>query len=396
MIVFYNPHVDDFLAEPPHYRFLGRRPLRKYGYLLQGMLESGENVGVLVDGTVSAFVPERVLVFLPRWLRKAIALVESRWWVRLNGLQGRARFFNTQDIEPHNILFAFSYKGATGLFSERRKLLQKLENVVFHLSHYFVSTGEKADNLRTLDNIWLAGDSDITENRYFKQYFSWYRRPFLVLPFAVAPRFNVRVDFEDRQAKCIATGTFHDLKHEVPAEKYADYMNFFGQSTYHPVRKLIHDNSQRLETVIDSKISLYRGATAGSGFKRYLQHLVVAQKEYFAIDIVELYNGYRYAIVGEEASGFPALGAFECMACGCVLIAQPEYYEGWGLRADEHFVAHDGSLESIIRTIEHLNTNLEEARRIAAAGAAFVDERARLNPAYRWATRTIAGVVGIA
>ena len=32
MIYLYNPHVDDLLGEPPHFKYLGRRPLKKYGF----------------------------------------------------------------------------------------------------------------------------------------------------------------------------------------------------------------------------------------------------------------------------------------------------------------------------------------------------------------------------
>ena len=70
------------------------------------------------------------------------------------------------------------------------------------------------------------------------------------------------------------------------------------------------------------------------------------------MNIVDLYNSYTYAVVGEEYSGFPALGAFEAMACGCILLAEPSCYQGTGAEPGTHFVAHSGELHDIIDKIK--------------------------------------------
>lgn len=382
MIVFYNPHVDDFLAEPPHFRLLKRRPLKKYGYLIEGVIAARGQVHILVDGTISAFIPDRYFALLPGFIRRWVATLEVRRWERINYLSGKVSLVQDTSKAAEEILFAFSYKTATGNFEGRLPNLAAFRSKIFHLSHYFISTGEKGQNLRRVENVWLAGDSDISANPYFRRFFAWYDQPFVALPFAVAPRFQVRRTFGERESLCVAIGTFHNLHEEIPAEKYRDYIDFFRSSTYHPVRKLIHDHVATLGKWIVSKISLYRGKAEGGGLKRLFKHLSVSQKEYFNIDIVELYNSYRYAIVGEEASGFPALGAFEAMACGCVLIAQPQFYAGWELMPGKHFVTHDGSLESIVSAIEMLNANPEKAAAIAEAGTIFVNQNLRATQAY--------------
>jgi len=380
--VFYNPHVDDFLAEPPHFRLLKRRPLKKYGYLIEGALAATGQVRIFVDGTVSAFIPDRYFSLLPGFIRRWVAKLEVRRWERINDLSGKISMVLDTSNAVDEILFAFSYKTATGDFERRLPHLAAFHSKIFHLSHYFISTGEKGQNLRRVENVWLAGDSDISANPYFRRFFAWYDRPFVALPFSVAPRFQVRRPFRERESLCVATGTFHNLHEEIPAEKYRDYIDFFRFSTYHPVRKLIHDHVATLGKWIDSKISLYRGKAEGGALKRLFRHFSVSQKAYFNIDIVELYNSYRYAIVGEEASGFPALGAFEAMACGCVLIAQPQFYAGWKLMLGKHFVAHDGSLESIVSAIEVLNADPERAAAIAEAGMNFVNQNLRAMQAY--------------
>ena len=63
-----------------------------------------------------------------------------------------------------------------------------------------------------------------------------------------------------------------------------------------------------------------------------------------AIDIVNEYNKYKFALVGEELSGFPAIGAFEAMGCGCVLIAQKDFYCGLGLEPNINFLEYDGTI----------------------------------------------------
>lgn len=384
MITIYNPHVDDFLAEPPHFRLLRRKALKKYGFVIEQMLHLSGKLCVVIDGTISAFVPDRYFAMLPKFFRRGIAQAEFAWWKRINGLEGRVERVEPVDGEHRGeALLVFSYKGATGrLFSERSAIFSVFPVVVVHLSHYFISTAEKSANLSKLKNVWLAGDSDISANPYFKQFFSWYRKPFLVLPFAVAPRFEVRKPFAEREARCIATGSFHNLDEEVPRSYYADFQSFFKINTYHPVRKLIHEQANKADSVIVSRVSPYRVKIRDGLFKKWLKHFCVDQKDYFSIDIVDLYNCYKFAVVGEEASGFPALGAFEAMACSCVLIAQPRFYTGLGLVQGEHFVVHDGTFESITAAIEMLNTDTERAVAIANAGAAFVNRNFRPEQAF--------------
>jgi glycosyltransferase involved in cell wall biosynthesis len=393
MLVLYNPHVDDFLAEPPHFRLLKRRALKKYGHLLHALLARGQPLDVFVDATISAFLPERVFGLLPGFMRRWIARREIESWLRINGLIGKVRIHTDPSAVADGVLLLFAYKAAVGAFHSRVADLARFRVVLAHLSHYFIATREKAENLKLLSNARLAGDADISDNPYFRHFFSWYRAPLVLLPFAVAPRFTQRKDLDQRQPKAIATGTFHNLLAEQPARLYQDFINFFSSSTYHPVRKLVHEHRDELADRIDCNISLFRPAPSRFAlFGQLLSRFSVAQKSYFAIDIVEAYNSYRYAIVGEEASGFPALGAFEAMACGCVLIAQPEYYAGYDLTPGTHFVAHDGTLRSIVAAIDALNADPQRAAAIAMAGREFVERYFRQEAAFAAFERDIAAL----
>lgn len=345
-MILYNPHVDDFMAAPPHFGILRRKALKKYGFLISEAVSRGEQIKVLVDGTISAFIPESVFGKLPNWLRQLIALQEFRTWLRLNELGPHVEHVTPDRDFSSDVLLAFSYKAATGPFQLRTELFRQFKAVVFHTSHYFVSTREKSQNLSTLDNAFLGGDADITGNAYFRRFFPWYRHPFLVLPFAVGNRFSAKKAWEDRLPKAIATGTFHDLTMEIPRHKYEDFIAATGSSTYHPLRKEIFEQADRLVN-IDSRISPYRPPEKRSPLQKFFAHFWVGQKSYFAIDIVDLYNNYQYAVVGEELPGFPALGAFEALACGCTLLGESTAYAGTGLQPEVHFLPHNGTLAGL-------------------------------------------------
>ncbi len=350
MLFYYNPHVDDFIAEPIQFRLLRRRPLKKYGFLFDKARAENKTVYAIIDGTASGLIPETIFQKMPLFVRKKLSILEFYFWKKINKFGDEVERVEPSDELSSDILLAFSYKAATGDFSLRRPLLSRYHTVVFHLSHYFVSSKEKADNLRTLDNLLLAGDSDIREIPYFKKYFSWYKRKFLVLPFAVADRFVANTSWDIRDSRVVATGSFHDLRKEQPAYKYQDFISTTGSTTYHPIRKEIFNSDNILEAIINTKISCYR--EYGKSFlNRFLNHFQVSQKKYFSIDIVDLYNNHKYAVVGEELSGFPALGSLEAMACGCVLFVQPQYYQGLNLVSGQHFFSYDGGLNSLIEKI---------------------------------------------
>ena len=379
MVVFYNPHVDDFLAEPVHFRLLRRRALKKYGFVFEQMAQSEEPIRVLVDASASGIIPAPLFGRLPYFLRKAFAEIEYSVWKRINKFTGELQRVKPATEPSADLLFAFSYKAATGKFELRRKMLSNYKSVIFHLSHYFVDTSEKAENIRSLPNAVLAGDSDIRNIEYFQRWYAWYDKPFLVLPFAVQARFqNIKL-WGERENKAVATGSFHDLLREEPASRYADYIDTSGETTYHPIRKAIYEARDRNEQWVRCNVSPYRDYQS-KGINSLMRHFQVSQKGYFAINIVDLYNSCRFAVVGEEFSGFPALGAIEAMACGCVLVAQGQYYEGLGLSPGEHYIEYAGQLPELVEKIATLQQ--QQLSELSAHAAAFVQHE--FSPSTSW------------
>ena len=292
-MILYNPHVDDFMGAPPHFWALGRRPLKKYGFFINQAISNGESIRILIDAELSAFITERLYGMMPRLIRKTIAFVEFKWWLKINALDSsRIVLVSNSELNQDDVIFAFSYKCATGNFSRRLPYLSRCRAVIFHLSHYFIATQEKSLNLRLLPNLILAGDSDISENTYFKHYFSWYQSLFLVLPFAVSPRFTKSIPYELRESKCLATGSFHDLTEEFPTYKYVDFIRFTNLETYHPLRKEIFNAQEEISDWVVCGISPYREYKNKKKYflSRFISHFKVSQKKYFANDIVALYN----------------------------------------------------------------------------------------------------------
>ncbi|AXX91794.1 hypothetical protein CPU12_11455 [Malaciobacter molluscorum LMG 25693] len=373
MIVFYNPQVDDFLAEPPHFSLLKRRALKKYAYIFNGILSENKMIEIYVDFTLSAFVPEKVFSRFPLFFRKIIVKKELSKWIKDNKLENKIKInFNYNNSFENKILFAMSYKSMENYNESRINIINKFKKSIFHLSHYHISTKMKSKNLSLLKNVYLCGDSDITVNDYFNFHFSWYKREFLIIPFFVQDRFFSKKEFSEKKDLAIATGSFHNLYDEQPAYKYEDYLDFYKQSTYHPIRKILYENKNKVKNLIDVKVSPYREKSNEIFIMKLLKKYFVAQKNYFSFDIVELYNEYKYVVVGEENIGFPAIGAFEAMACGCILIGQKEYYSGLGVEENTHFINYDGNFEDLISKVRNLQKEVEILNKISIKSQKYI------------------------
>jgi hypothetical protein len=335
-LVLYNPHIDDFFYEPVHYRLFGRKPLRKYGNIIREM----DNVEVYVDFTESGIIPYVVFRWMPFILRKILLKCEIHIWKKLNP---EVRFI--YDIKPTDILLIMSYKTCHHISSERLVAISRYSKVIVHLSHYFVNTSKKAENIQKIEGVILAGDSDISQNDYFQHFFSWYDKPILILPFAVATRWK-KVGLVTLDKDFIATGTVHDLSTERPRKYYRDYMSFTGLNNYHPRRE--EAKKFFLEKDWTCYVNEYRAGSWGF-IGGLLNRLVISQKAYFRVDLVSEFSRHRFAIIGEERTGFPPLGVFEAMACGCVVIIDPSKYNGLNLIPGENCLGMGVNIQESVK-----------------------------------------------
>jgi hypothetical protein len=372
-----NPHADDFVSTPLSFWLVGRRGLGKYRFLLEEPIRRGRPVAAFVDGTLSSLIDQSVFAKLPAWIRRLVLRIEIYCWLRINGLNGDVEVHWSPDtISDRSVLYVFSYKNCVGAFDQRMPALAAFKQVIVNLSHYFIRTGEKAANIAKLRNALLHVDSDHTRNEYFRAFFP-NPPPSIVLPFAVSSRFVVKRPLSDRSQKCVATGSFHHLDEELPSAYYRDFMNFFKTDTYHPVRKILYQRRAELADLLECRTSPYREMEGKNTFEAKLQRLLrldVIQADYFSFDIVDFYNQHRFAIVGEELSGAPAVGFFEAMACGCVMLgARGTYYDGLGLQPDVHYLEHDGTIESIRAAMTRIATNPDQMAAMVQAGKLYID-----------------------
>lgn len=373
MIVFYNPHIDDFLSTPPHYSFAKKRPLKKYAYIFDEAIKIGEKINVFVDYTMSTFIPDKYFLMFPVFIRKIIVSLEIKKWLKENSFNNHVKFIDINNYNAKDcLLFFFVRKRAIGGFDARINNINKFKTVVVHLSHYFGYTKEVVENLKKIKNLILCGDSDITNNTYFKRYFFWYEKPFYIVNFSVENRFIYKKPFFERRAVAIATGSFHDLRNEPPLS-VSNYLDFFKEDSLHPVRKMLFEHKNQLKDWVSVQVSRYNVASKIASRFKILQILAARQKKYFNLDLVQLYNDYQFAVVGEELAGFPGIGAFEAMACGCVLIAQRDFYHGLEMEAGNHYVEYDGSLGDLIEKIQMLRNNPDLAVDISKKAISYVD-----------------------
>ena len=386
-ITLLNPHADDFTRTPLSFWLVRRRGLGKYAYLIDEPIRQGEQVHVLVDGTLSSVLGQTLFNRLPRWLRAVILRIELPAWILINGLRNKVIVHWSPDtIADRKVLYVFSYKNCVGAFPGRKNLIDQFDRKIINLSHYFIRTSEKAKNIVKLDNVILTAESDLRHNAYFKNFFTTDQR-LLVLPFAVGARFKAEKPFSKRAQICAATGTFHNLYDEKPPEFYRDFIGFYRLDTYHPVRRLLYRQRDGIKDWLDNRISLYREKSGRGDLVSRLMtalRLDVSQSEYFAFDIVDFYNDHKFAIVGEEVTGSPTIGFFEAMACGCAVLGQEgTFYDGLGLKPGIHYLAHDGTLEGIKGTIDAVLAEPGRAEKISATGQAYIAQNA--TPAAVWA-----------
>ena len=105
-----------------------------------------------------------------------------------------------------------------------------------------------------------------------------------------------------------------------------------------------------------------------------------SQKEYFKVDLVKEYSCHRFAIIGEERTGFPPLGVFEAMACGCIVIIDPTKYEGLDMLPGKNCL--EMGLD--------INESIDRAMSLSAQEIEQISNSARNFARQNWNSNTIA------
>ncbi len=408
-IVFHNPHAIWFKLNISCY-FAGTKSINKYDYFFDYAYKSNSRIKVLVDKSSRASLFRGSLKFIDNPVYDFYA------WVILNRLSF-SKFEIVTDVNKlkrTDVLFSFLYDSFTYVditdFEVPTHFLNQLKNTnafkVVHLTHYGYNPEFGSHNTQLAGIDLFIGESNLYKNSsFFRNFFSWYNKNVLVLPYVPQERFKSEKEFSKRLKKALSTGT---LTHKILD---ASFINFFNSDILQPMRLEISLNLEKLSPYIDSLITkIQEDKVVGKAVKKSIFDLPIArlkgvfkylfgdpyrlfsllykyffrstfsslknENTYYKLDIVESYNNYQMFIVPEEIIGMPGIGFIEGMACGCAYfgIVDPMYHD-IGLIDGVHYIGYDGTLDGLIAKISYYQEHEDELEVIASQGHNFVTEK---------------------
>lgn len=385
-LILLNPHAN--LLGKLVFQWLFDYPqLQTYSYLLKCYAEEAtKTIAFLIDGEQSSFYPtsygKKLKERSPR-LFKIFSYVEFFVWLALNKINPFRHkiYFRLKKLNPEtDVIFTFA------LTNRNKQFYNYSGTVVAHLTHYHHDTEAVAEYTKNLQHSFLAAENDLTKNNYFKHYFPWMERVY-VLPFVFSGRFKRTKDFQQRSNKCFASGSM-----SVPSAP--SYVKYFGScSALQPMRQIIYDRQKNLQDVMDIFIYPHHDALKdlkeikdGDGlFVRWmkkelpgsvLKKLFSYQLPYFRFDIVEKYNQYQMFISPEERTGLPSLKMLEGVRCGSVLVGiNDPMYAAIGFKDGINYISYaENNLEDLKQKIKHYQRHPDHLEKIAQAGYEFVSD----------------------
>jgi hypothetical protein len=382
MYTVLNPHLSDFFATPLSFLIFKRRALKKYEYIIKNDQLTGGEISFLFDSLASGLIPDKYFSLLPYFLKKIIVKIEIKKWKKVNAITDNVNFyFNHKEIPSTNVLFFLCYRNYKNK-SSLEKIASHFKHSIAHLTHYYAFPVEYSAAICNIKNISIAADADVGNNSFFKKYFNWYKKEILFIPFAIGERFTIKKDLSARENKAIATGTFHVLENDVAQNDANCFEIKQISNSIHPVRRLLYQNKDSISDYADvfckpfyEKNNVVLSEKPG----KVSSKMQASQSAYFSFDIVEKYNQFKFAVIGEESiNGLPGIGSFEAMACGCVLIANADCYAGTGAKEGVHFLKYNNDIDSLITVIKE-NINNAGLEQISKNANEFVNGNLRPN-----------------
>ena len=376
-IVFINAHCNHLLMSNMQFYLFGIKAPAKYNNLLKGLLER-EDVEIVNYVTASGnIIPRSLDIKLPVLFAKK----ECEYVLRKN-LIDKIRIVTTpKELADNATIISFIHGRCSFDGIEKLK-----GHKILHLNQYTAHSLEELNSVIPLFDQYILEADVMTSDNYLLRSNIAPSSSLILIPYVVADRFVNKIPFENRKNKAVATGTIASFSTETDCSRH------YGTKLLHKMRQEIFDNREKLLNVLDSFLSPYRenkkqrgvGESKGK-WSHYLGMIFdnvftksTAQKKYFSFDIVEKYNEYAMAVVPEEISGIPAVGAFEAMACGCAFIGiKSSMYTNLGLVPNIHYITYDGTIDGLKQTIEYYQNHPLETAKIAMCGMEYVNLRFR-------------------
>ena len=368
-IVFVNLHANEFLVKTLNKFIFKQSVAIKHKYILDYLLSRD-------DVEVCSFINKRGLSLSystrNRFLQ-SFRFLDHRITMHKNGIpMSKIKVLIHEDeIRHDDLVILYQIFGPQFEFDKRPDAFIAVSQLHFALS--------ASAMMEKVDPDLMFNESNMQQRFVgFNEYFGWFHKQYMVIPFVFAPRFKVVKPFAERQNKAVSVGTV----------TYPGYLiKYYGHDCLQPARKQVYDNARELTPWVDcfnsdyledDKLSKHSANDSKlvRTFKRLHDKFFVGhQKKYYSFDMVEKFNDYKMCIVGEEIVGLPGIGFVEGMACGCAYLGQTVgYYEDYGMKEGVHYIGYDGTLDDLKAKITYYQQpeHQQELETIARTGCEFV------------------------
>lgn len=319
-----DPHITDELVNPIRNFLRGRRAIGKYAYLLDEFSE--EQIVFTFSGQASGLLPQKIFSLLPNVIKKILIIIEKKIFKYFY------KRFNNPDKSSQNIKI-YILRNVCDIQIDRINNDLRKGRTIFGLCSHAHLIKQKL--LKFDRNLLLLCDKELNALEPFSSFKCYH------LPLIAAERFTSRTNWVDRSSKVLALGTVHRFTEKMPGF-VAVGNNFY---TLHPSRYDVLNNG--LDEIFTKNFSV---VNSGENF-------INKQKSYMSIDLVSLYNQYRYGFVGSDALGIAANGLFEGMACGCEMFLEAKTADKLGFLNGKHVWTFDGSAKNLMERYVDITFN---------------------------------------
>lgn len=376
-VIFINLHTSWMLVRNSQVIYFKTSAALKHRYILDYLLNSNEY-------EVCNYITEHGFSLVPSdggILNKlhCLRFLENQNILKKNGINPKKITILTKvdEIRPDDIVILYNIMGKSNYeVAGNINAFKALSMLHFHGRKQENEFMEKADFQCYFNEVDLSKSSELFQKFYHV------KRPWIVIPFVFAERFQNIKPFKERQNKCFSTGTITYKEHE-------EFISVYGDPCDQPARKFVKDDPEYFKDTVDCYSSDYLEDNAGKKYvegenyfirmykKIYNLTHVGQQKRYFSFNMVEKFNDYKMHLLGEEILGVPGIGYVEGMACGSAYIGlDSPMYRDLGLIPGIHYISYDGTKEGLRKTVEYWQKaeNQEELEQIAQRGCTFVRE----------------------
>ena len=369
-IVFVNLHGNEFLVKTLNKFIFKQSVAIKHKYILDYLLSRD-------DVEVCSFINKRGLSLSYRTTNRflqSFRFLDHCITMHKNGIpMSKIKVLkNEEEIRHDDLVIMYQVFGPQFAFDKRPDAFIAVSQLHFALGA--VPLVEKTDP------DLMFNESNLQQRFVgFNDYFGWFNKQYMVIPFVFAPRFKVVKPFAERKNKAVSVGTI-----TYPG---AYLVKYYGQGCLQPARKQVYDNAHELTPWVDcfnsdylAEDKPYNTNDSANPLRKLFNRLhdkffLGHHKKYYSFDMVEKFNDYKMCVVGEEITGLPGIGFVEGMACGCAYIGQTVgYYEDYGMKEGVHYIGYDGTLDDLKAKISYYQQpeHLQELETIARTGCEFV------------------------